>query len=137
LVRNPGHLEELGLSATKTSDLHPALFLLGTGDTREIARAVSCAQAIASDSCFSLGMLARFKPNLEEFGPSFYKALYWEAGLVGQCLYLHAEQCGFRGTGIGCFLDDEMHNVLGVTNESYQVLYHFTVGVPRVDERLV
>jgi hypothetical protein len=39
---------------------HVPLFQLFLGDFRQIARTLSCHQAIASDSCFSLAMVAEF-----------------------------------------------------------------------------
>ena len=51
-------------------------------------------------------------------------------------LYLEAEAAGLRGTGIGCFFDDEVHRVLGLEDKSWQSLYHFTVGGAVDDERL-
>jgi hypothetical protein len=62
--------------------------------------------------------------------------LFWECGLLGQILYLEAEAAGVRGTGIGCFFDDEAHRILGLKNERWQSLYHFTVGEPLEDKRL-
>lgn len=59
-----------------------------------------------------------------------------EAGLTGQVLYLEAEAAGVRGTGIGCYFDDSVHDVLGLTDETFQSLYHFTVGMPLDDNRL-
>jgi len=56
--------------------------------------------------------------------------------MIGQVLYLEAEAAGLRGTGIGCFFDDGMHNLLGLKDRRYQSLYHFTVGGPLEDERL-
>ena len=58
-------------------------------------------------------MIADFDLRLAEYGPSFYRHLYWESGLVGQILYLEAEAAGVRATGIGCFYDDPVHDVLG------------------------
>jgi len=51
-------------------------------------------------------------------------------------LYLEAEAAGIRGTGIGCFFDDAMHDVLGLRDRRWQSLYHFTVGGPVSDPRL-
>ena len=114
---------------------HLPLFRLASEDLREPARVLSCVQAIASDSCFSLGMLAEFATSLDE-GAWWYRRLYWEAGAVGQALYLRAEAEGFRGTGIGCYFDDEVHRFLGIEGDALQSLYHFTVGVPIEDGRL-
>jgi hypothetical protein len=51
-------------------------------------------------------------------------------------LYLEAEAAGVRGTGIGCFFDDAVHELLGLSGLRYQSLYHFTVGAPLSDGRL-
>ena len=94
---------------------------------------LSCDQDIAADGFFSLGMLADFDASLEEFGPAFYRHLFWESGVVGQVLYLEAEAAGARATGIGCFFDDPVHDVLGCSGHAFQSLYHFTVGMPVED----
>jgi nitroreductase len=112
------------------------LIRLARGDCRALARRLSCDQNIASDGFFSLGMIAEFDRSLEEFGPSFYRHLFWESGVVGQVLYLEAERAGARATGIGCFYDDPVHDVLGLNGHAFQSLYHFTVGMPVDDARL-
>jgi len=112
------------------------LFRLGTGDLREAARQVSCTQDIAADGVFSLGLLARFEPVLSARGPSAWPRLFQETGAVGQLLYLEAEAAGLRGTGIGCFFDDEVHRAIGLVDRRWQSLYHFTVGGPVEDTRL-
>ena len=81
-------------------------------------------------------MLADFDASLQTFGPSFYRHLFWETGMVGQALYLEAEAAGARATGIGCFYDDPVHDVLGLHGHAFQSLYHFTVGMPVDDARL-
>jgi nitroreductase len=81
-------------------------------------------------------MLADFDRSLQEFGPAFYRHLFWESGVVGQMLYLGAEAAGVRGTGIGCFYDDPVHDALGLSGHTFQSLYHFTIGIPVEDTRL-
>ena len=112
------------------------LYCLIETDARAAARQISCQQDIASDGCFSVAMLAEFSEPLERYGPWFYPRLYWEAGMIGQLLYLEAEAAGIRSTGIGCFFDDPMHEVLGIADHTFQDLYHFTVGGPVEDTRL-
>jgi SagB-type dehydrogenase family enzyme len=112
------------------------LFLLRAGDYRGVAQMISCNQEIAKESAFSMGMLCRFAPTLEEHGPVVYKHLYHECGALGQMLYCEATTMGLSATGIGCFLDDEMHRLLGLTSERYQSLYHFTIGRAIIDVRL-
>ncbi|BBL72067.1 hypothetical protein MoryE10_26730 [Methylogaea oryzae] len=111
------------------------LYRLARADARKAARTLSCHQDIAADSAFSLGMLAEFDAALDE-GPWAYRRLFWESGLIGQALYLEAEAAGVRGTGIGCFFDDALHETLGIAGTALQSLYHFTVGAPLIDERL-
>ena len=112
------------------------LWRLTRGDARSLAARLSCDQDIAADGFFSLGMLADFDASLEAFGPSFYRHLFWETGMIGQVLYLEAEAAGARATGIGCFYDDPVHDVLGLRGHAFQSLYHFTVGMPVDDARL-
>jgi SagB-type dehydrogenase family enzyme len=112
------------------------LFLLAHGDCRRLACRLSCDQDIAADGFFSLGMIAQFDASLAEFGPAFYRHLFWESGVVGQSLYLAAEAAGARATGIGCFYDDPVHEVLGLRGHAFQSLYHFTIGMPVDDARL-
>ncbi|MFZ2404111.1 MAG: SagB/ThcOx family dehydrogenase, partial [Methylobacter sp.] len=111
------------------------LYHLYSGDCRQIAKTLSCHQPIASDSAFSLGMVAEFGETIEA-APWLYRRLFWECGLIGQTLYLEAEAAGIRGTGIGCYFDDSVHEILGVKDNKFQSLYHFTVGKPLEDNRL-
>lgn len=114
---------------------HLPLYRLVETDCRGIARTVSCHQAIASDGAFALSMLAEFEP-LVTADPWRYRQLHWEAGMLGQSLYLEAEAAGFRGTGIGCFFDDDLHQLLGLEGAAFQSIYHFTVGRAAVDDRI-
>lgn len=112
------------------------LYLLKAADCRDAAEKLSCHQEIAADGFFSLGMLADFEEPIRRYGAWFYRHLFWEAGVVGQVLYLEAEACGARATGIGCYFDDPVHEVFGLRDHQFQSLYHFTVGVPVDDHRL-
>ncbi|MCI0534373.1 MAG: SagB/ThcOx family dehydrogenase [Verrucomicrobiales bacterium] len=112
-----------------------SLYLLQAGDFQSTATSVSCGQSIAGDGAFSLGMIARFREELEA-APYRYRHLFWETGMIGQVLYLEAEAAGVRATGIGCFFDDPVHELMGLPDDAFQSLYHFTVGGPREDARL-
>ncbi len=113
------------------------LYLLKTGDYKAAAKHISCNQDIAKDGAFSLGMICKFSSVLKEDNPQKYKELYYECGAVGQQLYLEATSLGLSATGIGCFLDDIMHQLLGIQDSSYQSLYHFTVGRAIQDMRVM
>ncbi len=112
------------------------LYRLAQGVCEELATHVSCFQDIAGEGAFSLGMLAEFEEPLQQHGPWYYRRLFWETGLIGQMLYIEAEAAGLRGTGIGAFFDDTVHEVAGITGRQFQSLYHFTVGGPVEDPRL-
>lgn len=145
LARDPNKLPFLQQSMNPELEWTPApgcpndlpLFWLLQGDAQRLAAQVSCQQGIAGDSAFSLGMLAEFEGRLRQGGAWWYPRLFWEAGVVGQVLYLEAEAAGVRGTGIGCFFDDPVHEVVGIKDLSIQSLYHFTVGGPVDDQRLM
>jgi len=113
------------------------LYWLLEGDAKKLAIQVSCHQEIAGDSAFSFGMLAEFEGRMREGGAWWYPRLFWESGLLGQVLYLEAEAAGVRATGIGCFFDDPVHEIVGITGRSFQSLYHFTIGGPVEDGRLM
>jgi SagB-type dehydrogenase family enzyme len=138
--------EKVRLKADPTYDRNDAdandpnekkgLFLLLPMDVKWAGMRVSCDQDIAGDGFFSLGMIARFDAALKEHGEWFYRRLFWECGLIGQVLYLEAEAAGGRATGIGCFYDDAVHEVLGLAGTAWQSLYHFSMGMPVDDTRL-
>jgi len=111
------------------------LRLLVRADSRKAIRAYTCHQAIAADACLTFSLLGDFAP-LVEANPWAYRALHREAGRLGQRLYLEAEAAGLSGTGIGCFLDDEVHRLIGVANADRQVLYHFAIGRGLFDSRI-
>ncbi|RUM54657.1 MAG: hypothetical protein DSY87_00220 [Methylococcus sp.] len=108
------------------SELFAALFLV-EGDVRDLPQQTSCNQAIA------VAMLTEYR---ESFDSWFYRRLNWETGVAGQVQYLEAKAAEIRGTDIGCFFDDLSHNVFGLEGDSFQVLYHFTMGGTIDDSRL-
>lgn len=112
------------------------LFMLAAGDYRRTTAQLSCLQEIAGNGAFSLGMIADFEAPITRDGPWRYPRLFWEAGRVGQALYLDAEAAGLRSTGIGCYFDDPVHELLGLSGRAFQSLYHFTVGGAVEDARL-
>ena len=145
LVRDPQKLPFIQQSMNSELTWTPApgcpedlpLFWLLEGDAKKLAIQVSCHQDIAGDGAFSFGMLAEFEGRVRERGAWWYPRLFWESGLLGQVLYLEAEAAGVRATGIGCFFDDPVHEIVAVKGLSLQSLYHFTIGGPVEDRRLM
>ncbi len=143
LVRNHRCLNTLQESMRETFDWRLVDTLYGTvplyhlvsARAQNAARTLGCHQDIASNGVVSFSMLARFD-ELIDMHPWCYRQLHWEAGMIGQSLYLEAEAHGLRGTGIGCFFDDSVHEMLGLEDQRFQCLYQFTIGVPIVDQRI-
>ena len=127
--------QDLAWQTPDNSPAHLPFFRLIPTDCRAVAKTLNCHQAIASDGCFSLSMLSEFEPIVRADAWR-YRQLHWEAGLLGHVLYLEAEAAGLRGTGIGCYFDDALHQMLGVKSRQFQALYHFTVGRPLTDDRI-
>jgi nitroreductase len=101
-------------------------------------RTLNCHQALGSDAILAFALLAEFEP----LPGAAYRERLQEAGLIGQVLYLEAEAMGLRGTGIGCFFDDALHQLIGLpesaaSGAALQSVYHFTVGLPVSDARIV
>ncbi|MEW5837252.1 MAG: nitroreductase family protein [Pseudomonadota bacterium] len=144
LPRHPAQLASLqqhsdpSLQWIRNAQTQAALYQLRAPlDLRRDAAHLSCHQGIAGHGVFSLAMLADLSGALENEGAWVYRRLYWEAGMIGQQLYLHAEALGLQGTGIGCFFDDEVLRSVGMQpTGAWQVLYHFTVGRAIQDSRL-
>ncbi len=111
------------------------LYHLVSADSRAALRKLSCHQAIAADCCLTLGMLAEFDTFVAH-DPWRYRQLFWEAGMLGHSLYLEAEAAGLRGTGIGCYFDDDFHEIIGLCPGTFKSLYHFTIGDPFIDDRI-
>jgi hypothetical protein len=99
------------------------------------ARALHCHQEIAAQACFVVAIVAEFDAAIKQ-GTAAYRALHREAGLLGHVVYLEAELRGLRGTGIGCFFDDMLHDLLKLTDTESQTIYHFAVGKPVDDPRI-
>ncbi|MBU1642538.1 nitroreductase family protein, partial [bacterium] len=138
-IRNSEHksaLKRLMRNDFLWEEAAPNLYLLEKGDFRSQAKFISCSQDIAGDSAFSLGMITQFREPIETYGAHEYKELYWECGEIGQQLYLEATALGLSATGIGCYLDDVMHRMLGLEDDTFQTMYHFTIGRAIVDTRM-
>ena len=134
-----------GVPAASGGDEDDQLFLLLPTEVQWPATRISCDQDIAGEGFFSAAMLAPLRSALAGGGDPLYRRLFWEAGLIGQVLYLEAEAAGARSTGIGCYYDDAVHELLGLPSSvtdgasgaDWQSLYHFSMGRPVEDERLM
>jgi SagB-type dehydrogenase family enzyme len=113
----------------------PALFQLILARAGKTARTLSCHQDIATQCAVTFMMLAEFAEPVTA-NTAAYRHLHWEAGMLGHVLTLEAEAAGWRGTGIGCFFDDADHDVLGIKDNQFQVIYHYAIGMALDDPRI-
>jgi SagB-type dehydrogenase family enzyme len=109
-----------------------------SGDQRVVAAGLSLGQDLAGNSCVTFSMIGDLERAMRLHGDRGYRYAHFEAGAVGQRLYLAAEALGFQSTGIGAFFDDSVHDYLEIERASgTQVIYHFACGYAVDDDRLV
>ncbi len=117
------------------ADLELPLFQLLAAKSGKVARTLSCHQDIATQCAVTFMMVAEFAAPLAA-DPAAYRHLHWEAGMLGHVITLEAEAARWRGTGIGCFFDDADHELLGLQDDQFQVIYHYAVGMALDDPRI-
>ncbi len=107
-----------------------------SGDQRVVAAGLSLGQDLAGNACVAFSMIGDLERATRAHGERAYRYVHFEAGAIGQRLYLAAESFGMGATGIGAFYDEEVHRYLNILPEQGQVVYHFAVGYPVPDPRL-
>ncbi len=90
---------------------------LHSGNVQRVAAFLSLEQSLAGNSCFTISMIADLREAARVFGNRGYRYVYFEAGAIGQRLYVGAEALGWNATGIGAFYDDDVHRYLGFLEE--------------------
>lgn len=116
---------------------HAQLEQIRSGDQRVAAAGLSLGQDLAGNACVAFSMVADIDRAVRFHGDRGYRYVHFEAGAIGQRLYLAAEALGLGATGIGAFFDEEVHQYLNLTSWQGQVVYHFAVGYPVPDPRIV
>ncbi len=112
------------------------LELLKLGDQRTAAAGLSLGQDLAGNSCVAISMVADLEKAMADAGDRGYRYVHFEAGAIGQRLYLAADALGLQSTGIGAFYDDLVNEYLGLKLAEKQVVYHFACGYAVKDHRL-
>ncbi len=90
---------------------------LHRGNVERVAAYLSLEQPLAGNACFAVSMVADLAEAAGAFGNRGYRCVHFEAGAIGQRLYLGAEALGWNATGIGAFYDDDVHRYLGFQEE--------------------
>jgi len=140
------HYIELYVYAHRVEGLTPGVYryqphsedleVIVEGDQRVAAAGLSLGQDLAGNSCVTFSMIGALDRAAELHGDAAYRYVHFEAGAIGQRLYIAAEALGLRATGIGAFFDDSVHGYLGIAPAQGQVVYHFAIGYPVDDPRL-
>ncbi len=115
---------------------HAELEKIRAGDQRLVAAALSLGQELAGNACVAFSMIGDFESAARSYGDRGYRYVHFEAGAIGQRMYLVAEALGLGATGIGAFFDDEVNRYLSLAPARGQVVYHFAIGYPVADPRL-
>jgi SagB-type dehydrogenase family enzyme len=112
------------------------LEIIKEGDQRLVAAALSLGQDLAGNACLAFSMIGDFEKAARSYGDRGYRYVHFEAGAIGQRMYLASEALGLRATGIGAFFDEEVNRYLSLSPELGQVVYHFAIGYSVPDPRL-
>ena len=115
---------------------HAELEKIKEGDQRVVAAALSLGQDLAGNACVAFSMIGDFESASRSYGERGYRYVHFEAGAIGQRMYLASEALGLRATGIGAFFDERVNRYLELSPERGQVVYHFALGYPVPDPRL-
>jgi SagB-type dehydrogenase family enzyme len=115
---------------------HAELEKIKEGDQRVAAAALSLGQDLAGNACVAFSMIGDFESAARSDGDRGYRYVHFEAGAIGQRMYLASEALGLRATGIGAFFDERVNRYLDLSPERGQVVYHFALGYPVPDPRL-
>jgi SagB-type dehydrogenase family enzyme len=97
--------------------LNRRLEQLHRGNVERVAAYLSLEQMLAGNACFAVSMIADLARAARVFGNRGYRYVHFEAGAIGQRLYVGAEALGWNATGIGAFYDDDVHRYLGFLDE--------------------
>jgi SagB-type dehydrogenase family enzyme len=81
-------------------------------------------------------MIADLERATSAYGDRGYRYVFFEAGAIGQRMYVTAEAVGLQATGIGAFYDEQVHRYLEIEPQQGQVIYHFSIGHAVHDARL-
>jgi SagB-type dehydrogenase family enzyme len=115
---------------------HAELEKIKEGHQSLVAAALSLGQELAGNACVAFSMIGDFENAASRYGDRGYRYVHFEAGAIGQRMYLAAEALGLGATGIGAFFDEEVNRYLSLAPEIGQVVYHFAIGYPVTDPRL-
>ena len=105
------------------------LVTLGHGDFRDRATYLALEQDLAGDAAASVFFLADLEPCLETMGNRGYRAVQFEAGILGGRMYLGAYAQRLGATGL-TFFDDEVTEFFSPHSAGKEAIFLVAVGHP-------
>ncbi|HKH50046.1 MAG TPA: SagB/ThcOx family dehydrogenase [Thermoanaerobaculia bacterium] len=94
------------------------------------ASAIAYGQAVIRQANLLLCLSAVFERTAAKYGQRGYRYVLFEAGHVGQNLYLVADALGLAPFSIGGFFDHELDALLRLPSGEEEALYLFCAGQP-------
>jgi len=122
------HVEGVPAGIHHYSARHHALEALGPLPKPDDLEALFLSQPWVAKAHVVVIVTAVASRLLHRYGDRGYRYVHFEAGAIGQRMYLASEALGLRATGIGAFFDEEVNRYLSVAPELGQVVYHFAIG---------
>ncbi|MEM4718185.1 MAG: SagB/ThcOx family dehydrogenase [Desulfurococcaceae archaeon] len=106
-----------------------SLILVKEGDfSRDLAKAC-LDQSWVRDAPINIVIVARYEKTTSWYGDRGLRYIHFEAGHIGQNIYLAATELGLGTVAVGAFIDESIAELIGLGKE-YIVLYVFPVGKP-------
>ena len=78
---------------------HAELEKIKEGDQRLVAAALSLGQELAGNACLAFSMIGDFENAARSYGDRGYRYVHFEAGAIGQRMYLASEALGPASNG--------------------------------------
>lgn len=110
-------------------DRTSGLRLLKPGDLRDRSGYLCLEQPLGADAAATIFMLADLDAVLRRFGNRGYRAVQFEAGVVGGRLYLGAYSLGFGATGL-TFYDDDVTEFFQPEARGKSCIFVVALGIP-------
>ncbi len=98
------------------------------GDFRARMVAAGVGQDLLGTAGVCLVLTAIFQRTRWRYRERAYRYILLEAGHIGQNIYLAATAMGMGACAVGAFLDNAVHELLGVDGEQEAALYILSVG---------
>lgn len=104
------------------------------GDFRELSASLCLGQMFVRD-CSVLFLYAVDAPTGREESCALYQQRLIDVGMLGQLMYLKAQEIGLGYSAIGGYYDEEVREVLDLPSQE-QVIYAGTLGIEARDDAI-